>query len=813
LIGRIGAFVCDCKGLVSDHLDTEKVAAAAASLEGVSFADRDDFLCGERELGRAIRRLRDQGCDRMLFVGCSPRSSLKFPEERIARVMQGLGLSPDLFEVANIREQCAWQHTDREAATAKAIDLLRMAHVRLVDDEAAPAPVPIPRHALVVGGGPAGLQVARDLAAANVDVTLVEQGCWLGGKMCQLHKIFQSEAWPSVCDAACVGRIQAKDAVLDDGVRVLTSAEVDAVERRSGGFHVTIQCAPQYVDPDRCISCHECATVCPEELPRSFDQGMSMRKAIDKEFERALPDLYTIAADACTMCGDCVPVCPTGAIDLAAKPRAVEGEYGAVFLATGASSLDLSGYEEYAADHADVITSMDFERLLERGVKRPSDGHDAQRVVFVQCAGSRASPDRNTGGVSYCSRTCCSVTAKQVERLSMLDPMAEPTIVTYRDMRTYERALEALYQRLRAMGHEFVNGDLSSIEPDEDGGLKVVVDPIASDDDEDEAEPIEIEADLVVLAAAQTPATKSDDLYRKFGVVTDRYGYPIETQPRLFRPTESLVDRVFVVGACAGPKVVQQACEQGSAAAMRALPALLEGAARPPRHASRVDPARCTRCGTCVAVCPHGAIRMTEEGAISDPAFCQACGLCGAACPVHAADLTSFTDRQILAQAEQAFRELAPGEPRILALLCYWCAYSAADFAGIERSEAPANYRAIRIRCSSSVNTGLLMEMFKLGVDGILVGGCPERSCHHLRGNFLADKRLELARALMRQMGLDPGRLRFEYIGAPMQAHLVETLYKMDKLLRSLSPNPVAAMWAELSGSPTSGRPAKEAER
>jgi heterodisulfide reductase subunit A len=183
---------------------------------------------------------------------------------------------------------------------------------------------------------------------------------------------------------------------------------------------------------------------------------------------------------------------------------------------------------------------------------------------------------------------------------------------------------------------------------------------------------------------------------------------------------------------------------------------------------------------------------MTRQGAVSDPAFCQACGFCTAACPVHAAELTNFTDRQILAQARVAFSSLAPDEPRILALLCYWCAYSAADFAGIERTEAPANYRAVRIRCSSSVNTALLMQMFRLGVDGILVGGCPERSCHHLYGNFVADKRVDLARALMGQLGLDTGRLRFDYIGAPMQAKLVEILTTMDAKLRELGPNPAS---------------------
>ena len=94
-----------------------------------------------------------------------------------------------------------------------------------------------------------------------------------------------------------------------------------------------------------------------------------------------------------------------------------------------------------------------------------------------------------------------------------------------------------------------------------------------------------------------------------------------------------------------------------------AMSKLLKGETDTPRFASRVNPDRCLKCRICETVCPHGAIRMTEEGAVSDPAFCQACGFCAAACPVHAAELTSFSDRQLLDQARVAFSELREGEP------------------------------------------------------------------------------------------------------------------------------------------------------
>ena len=85
--------------------------------------------------------------------------------------------------------------------------------------------------------------------------------------------------------------------------------------------------APPFVDPDLCISCAKCSEVCPEETPRAYDEGLTKRKAIDKEFERGVPDLYTILPGACTRCGDCVPVCPTQAINLVAMFNLTTGYF------------------------------------------------------------------------------------------------------------------------------------------------------------------------------------------------------------------------------------------------------------------------------------------------------------------------------------------------------------------------------------------------------------------------------------------------------------------------------------------------------
>lgn len=797
---RIGIWICGCMGQISDHIDIARVVESAAELDHVVSVTRVDHLCGRQAGSELQRAMAEHRVDRIIFGGCSARSSLKFPEETLTAVLARNRLDKAFLEVANLREQCAWLHEDEEAATAKAIDLVAMAHARVKSAQRSLPPVKIASKALIIGGGPAGLAAAKSLASAGQPVTLVEKNAYLGGRMCQIGFLFQCEGYGAYCRSECVGPVQARDIVLDDHIEVLTQSEVMAIEKMDGNFQARIKRGAAFVDPDRCISCGKCAEVCPEEIPSAFAEHLEVRKAIDKDFERAVPDTYSIQEQGCTFCGACAEVCPTDAVDLKAKPELFEDTFGAVFMATGNDFLDLKTYDQFCASAANVVTGIEFERIMDRpAVGRPSDGKNPDRIVFALCAGSRATHERMGQGVPYCSKTCCAVTVKQAERVLAKNPMTEVVIIVNQDMRTYERAFEGFYVKLKAMGVEFVNAQIDGVEEAEDQGLKVRLSLAPGqepylEDVEIEGDELELPTDLLVLAAAQTPRAVAQPVMDQLGVQRDAQGFPLESQVRLFRPTESLVDRVYAVGASSGPKIIQQSVEQGSLSAMKALPFLMRGEKETLKYASQVDPDHCIRCGTCITVCPHGAIRMTPSGAVSDPAFCQACGFCAAACPTHAAQLMNFTDRQILDQAAVAFDHLAPGQPKILGLLCYWCSYSGGDLAGVKGMKAPANFRSIRIRCSSSVNSGLIMEILRMGVDGVLIAGCPEKNCHHQWGNYLTDRRITLMRALFQEMGMSQTRLRFEYIGVPQSKKFVDTIEQMDADLRALGPNPIPMM-------------------
>jgi heterodisulfide reductase subunit A2 len=799
---RLGVWICDCAGQIDKRLDVGAVEEVARGLPGVVSVSRMGLLCSESEMASIADEIADGAVDRAIIAACSPRVSLRFPEERLEAMFVERGLDPAFFDVADIREQCAWLHKDRGVATAKAGDNLRMSHARITGAEASRSRIPVTRRALVIGGGPAGLQAAQDLGRAGVRATVVEQKAYVGGRMCQIRLIFQTESWPSFCLSDCVGPVHARDTMLQPKVEIFTQSSVVGIQKRDGNFRARILRGAPFVNADQCVSCGLCAEVCPEETWNRYEEGLRRRKAIDKDFERAVPDTYSIVDEACTRCGDCLEVCPTNCIDLEAKPSETEEDYGAVILATGVEPYDLSRNDELSFGLPDVVTGMQFERMMHRDLARPSDGKDPERVVFILCAGSRAKT-REVEGVEYCSRTCCSVTVKQAERLATMRPMSEITIIAYHDVRTYERALEGLYSRSLALGLEFVEGQVSGIGRDEEEGvLKVSVDNVDREGmalDED-APPTVIEADLVVLAAAQVPERTAAPLCDQLGVERDVHGFPIENQVRLFRPTESLVDRVYAVGGSSGPKVIQHAAEQGTAAAAKALGTLSHGAKETGRWFCRIDPAMCSRCRACEAVCPHGAIRIDEESAISDPAFCQACGLCAAACPTRAAQMVNFSDRQVLDQLRVAFTSVPDGEPRILALNCSWCSTAGADLAGVKGLEAPPGLRCIRVLCSSSVSSGLVLQAFQAGADGILVAGCPTNSCHHLWGNYVADKRTGLLGAFIEQMGLSGRRLRFEYLGVPHSKPFIAVAWSMRKDLMKLAPSPIAALAAGTPG-------------
>ncbi len=98
--------------------------------------------------------------------------------------------------------------------------------------------------------------------------------------------------------------------------------------------------------------------------------------------------------------------------------------------------------------------------------------------------------------------------------------------------------------------------------------------------------------------------------------------------------------------------------------------------------------------------------------------------------------------------------------------MCNWCCYAGADLAGVSRFRYPPNIRIIRVMCSGRVDPEIILDTFLYGADGVFIGGCHLGDCHYVEGNYYAEKKIEMARRLLKEAGVEPERLRLEWVSA-----------------------------------------------
>jgi F420-non-reducing hydrogenase iron-sulfur subunit len=129
-------------------------------------------------------------------------------------------------------------------------------------------------------------------------------------------------------------------------------------------------------------------------------------------------------------------------------------------------------------------------------------------------------------------------------------------------------------------------------------------------------------------------------------------------------------------------------------------------------------------------------------------------------------------------------------EPKIVGLFCTWCTYTGADLAGTSRLKYPTNVRPVRLMCSGRVDPQFVLDAFAHGADGVLVGGCHPGDCHYQEGNYKTLRRIVLLKKVLAQMGLNPDRLRLEWISASEAQRFAEVITSFTEEIRKLGPLP-----------------------
>jgi heterodisulfide reductase subunit A len=654
---RVGVFICHCGTNIAGAVDCEKVAENAKAFPGVAFSTDYKYMCSEPGQELIKKAIKDHKLDRIVVASCSPRMH----EPTFRRCIESGGLNAYLLEMANIREHCSWVHPDdKERATFKATELVRMAVAKVLKNESLQrSTIPITKRALVIGGGIAGIQAALDIANAGHIVDVVEKEPSIGGKMAQIDKTF-----PTLDCSACILTPKMVDVASHPNVNLITYSEVEKVEGYVGNFEVTIRKKARSVDMSLCTGCGTCVQKCPTKVPSEFEMEMTDRKAIYTPFPQAIPNKPVIDREHCRYfktgkCGVCQKICPTKAVDFTQEDELVKERYGSIVVATGFDLFDYSVYGEYGyGKYKDVITGLHFERLINASgptmgkIKRPSDGKVPKEVVFIKCVGSRD----EAKGKAYCSKTCCMYTAKHATLVR--EKIKDSNVyVFYMDVRTPGKGYDEFYTRTTDQyGAKYIRGRVSKIY---EKGEKLIV----KGEDTLLGRPVEIEADMVVLATAMVAQPDAAKLAQMVGFSYDQNNFYTEAHPKL-APVETHTAGVFLAGACQGPKDIPESVAQASAAAAKACGLLSKDEMPTEPIISCVNEAICAGCGMCVPVCPYKALDMkviqervhgktiSRKVATVNSGLCQGCGACTVACRSAALNLKNFTNEQILAEVD-----------------------------------------------------------------------------------------------------------------------------------------------------------------
>ena len=656
-MSRIGVFVCQCGSNIGATVDTQAVSDYAATLPDVVHVENNKYTCSDPGQAQIKEAIAEHRIDRIVVAACSP----SMHETTWQHLLSETPINPSMLEVANLREQCSWVHTDREEATRKAKDLVKMAVAKVSRAEPLHTlQIPVHKRALIVGGGIAGMQAALDIADAGYQVTVVERDTTIGGKMPKLDKTF-----PTMDCSACICTPKMSEVGKHPNITVKILSEVEKVTGYVGNFEVTIREHAKYVDFDKCTGCGLCTTKCPsKKIPDKFNEGMAFRPAIYKAFEQAVPSNPVIDAEHCRKlaggkCGVCEKICPTGAINYDDTDRVTTETYGAIVLATGYELIEWQDiYPEYGGGaYPDVIDGLHFERLVnasgptEGHILRPSDGKEPKSVVIVKCVGSR-DPHKGKG---YCSRACCMYGAKHAHQY--LDKVPDGRCyVFYMDVRTPGKRYDEFFMQTKNDGAMYLRGRVSKIYQEGDHYVVLGADTISGEN-------VQINADMVVLETAMVASPGARETAMMFGVQCDEDAWVLEAHPKL-RPVETASRGVFLAGAAQGPKDIPDTVAQAGAAAAKVIIMFAHDTLESNPEISHVDEAKCSGCGACVGICPYGALSLVEktkrENSVTvtrtvcqvNAALCQGCGACAAACRPGALDLLGYTDESIMKEVD-----------------------------------------------------------------------------------------------------------------------------------------------------------------
>lgn len=709
---KVGVYLCSGCG-IGDAINMEELSKIASEENKIPLCKINPWLCSENGVEEISNDIKSENLNRVVIGACSQRflsDVFRFGTEV-------------LTDRVNIRENVAWTHKPNDEDTQMlASDYLRMGIAKVKNSKPpVPLELPVNESILVVGGGVSGLTAALSAARAGNKVILAEKEKRLGGWLNKFYKLTPTKTpYTDLEDSGIEDLIAEVES--NDKIKVIKSCTIEKISGQPGDFNVSFK--------------------------------------INNEVQ--------------------------------AEPMKV----GAIVQSTGWKPYDANKLGELGYGKFDnVITNIELEEYFKSGKENKAlNGKPVESITFIQCAGSR--DERH---LPYCSTICCSASLKHAMYIREKFPDALIYII-YKDVRTPAQH-ELFYKRVQQEDNVFfTKGEVSNLSKTDDGKILIDVDETLI------GEKIQLKSDVVVLATGMVPSTLVD----AFGNDTDnaetsgkeqtldgkkaaesaevgarilnltyrqgtdlptlKYGFP--DSHFICFPYETRRTGIYAAGAVRSPMDTTTSKNDAYGASLKAIQLLYatkKGVAVHPRagDASAIDIfiQRCTQCKRCTEECPFGSLDEDVKGTpLPNPARCRRCGICLGACPER---IISFQDYSIQSISSMIKAVEVPDEfeekPRILAFLCENDAYPALDIVGKYRLQYDPNIRVIPVRCLGAVNVVWIADALSRGFDGILLIGCKygdDYQCHYVRGSELANKRMENVQEKLKQLVLEPERVK-----------------------------------------------------
>ncbi len=329
-----------------------------------------------------------------------------------------------------------------------------------------------------------------------------------------------------------------------------------------------------------CTGCWSCIEACPEDaisrintcpilVPSEYNENLSYRKSIYIRYPQGVPLKAVRDEETCLQitgklnCKGCERVCQAEAVFHEDKERIEEIKVGSLILAPGFKSFNPYDFDTYLyAHHSNVLTSLEFERLLSASgptmghVVKPSDNKPPKKIAWFQCVGSR---DINHCDNGYCSAVCCMYAIKQAVIAKEHVGKDLDTAIFFMDMRTHGKDFERYYEKAeKEHGVRFIRSRVHSV--DVLPGSNELEISYITENGEILREPF----DMVILSTGLEITDEIRDLAERLGVELNDNGF---CNRSAFQPTETNRPGVFVCGAFQGPKDIPQSVMEASAAA------------------------------------------------------------------------------------------------------------------------------------------------------------------------------------------------------------------------------------------------------